>query len=377
MKTQRAYSFLFYFFRSLKLGVLFLFPATISAQTIIYNETIGSYSGSISVAAYTGWSTPSAGYSISGGSVSITNSVIASDYPGASGGAPVRISSNSTWVISNINTTAYSNIKLSFGIHKSNKLESGSELVIEVSTDGITYTPLTWTFLPTGNGTGNSWFYRTGGIDVTGTIPSTPNLRLRFRNTGAPNYDIDDVQLFSSVALPLHLIDFSAQRINGGMQFNWITTNEDNVSHFELQRSENGTAFTTIQRVAARNTGSLEKYSASDINPINNKAYYRLVSIDRDGQASYSKLLSVSERNASQVLSLFLHPAELDLIAASAMGNYQYSIINMNGQVTGHGSVNINSGLNKLYFGARLSSGVYMVHISNGNFEQEFKTIVR
>ena len=201
---------------TLKLSILFVFQFVFFfsplGQTIAYKETIGTYSGTISVASYTGWSNGTTyTHTVTAGTVALNSSVSASNYTNASGGTPVKVSGSSTWIISGINTSSYTNLKLSFGIHKVNFNNSGSGMNIEVSSDGINYTTLTWTALPTGSGTGDTWHYRAGGVDVTGTIPCASNLRIRFRNTSSNSYDFDDIEITGSVVLPVQLTSFTAE----------------------------------------------------------------------------------------------------------------------------------------------------------------------
>jgi hypothetical protein len=111
---------------------------------------------------------------------------------GASGGNNVFVTNSvgRFFEISNIDTSNFDNITLSTGFYKSTTTSNGSELVIEVSSDGITYTPLSFT-IPTGTGTA---IWRT--ITPTGSIPTCFNLRIRFRQTsGTPQFRIDDVVL--------------------------------------------------------------------------------------------------------------------------------------------------------------------------------------
>ncbi|MEY4487767.1 MAG: hypothetical protein RIQ79_275, partial [Verrucomicrobiota bacterium] len=123
-------------------------------------------------------------------------------YTGASGGGNVFITNTVglNLTISGINTSAYSSLSLSIG-HNKSTTAGNNELAIEVSSDGTTYTALTYS-RPTGSGT-TGWLL----INPTGTIPSTANLRIRFRQTGtATQFRIDDVKLTGTVAASLPVI---------------------------------------------------------------------------------------------------------------------------------------------------------------------------
>jgi hypothetical protein len=169
-----------------------------SSGTQVFAETMGTTTAS-SIAAYeTANSFDNDNLTMSGSTgVDIRTSVSSAGlYTGASGSSNVFITSTSglNFQIAGINTLGASNLALSFGIYKSTTSSNGSDFVVEVSSDGINYTPLTYAALPTGSGTA-TWYLRT----ASGSIPSTANLRIRFRQTGSTTqYRIDDVILTKS-----------------------------------------------------------------------------------------------------------------------------------------------------------------------------------
>ena len=128
------------------------------------------------------------------GSADVRSTLVSSGYSAASGGANVFITNiaGRNFQIADINTANSSNLTLSFGIYKSTSASTGSDFRVQVSTDGVNYTDLSFAALPTGS---TGWFYRTAG----GVIPSAANLRIRFLNTATTTqYRIDDVLLTST-----------------------------------------------------------------------------------------------------------------------------------------------------------------------------------
>lgn len=162
------------------------------AATPVFTETMGTTASTTLITDYelaNGFDND--GFTMSGtGDVRSTQS--STGYTGASGGANVFLTANvsmRTFEIAGINTIGFSNLVLSFGVYKSDPSITGSELLVEVSSNGITYTPLSFSSL----GSTAAWYYRT----ATGTIPSTANLRIRFTNTitSTHQFRIDDVTL--------------------------------------------------------------------------------------------------------------------------------------------------------------------------------------
>jgi hypothetical protein len=158
-----------------------------------FTESIGTNTGTISIAAHetsNGFDNDSLTMSGAGDIRNNQNSV---GYQQASGGSNVFITTTpgTDFQIAGINTLDGYNFQLNFGIFKSSNGSSGSELVVEVSSNGSSYNQLSFPALPTGSGTA-IWYYRT----ASGIIPATSNLRIRFRQTSSTSqFRIDDVKL--------------------------------------------------------------------------------------------------------------------------------------------------------------------------------------
>jgi carbon monoxide dehydrogenase subunit G len=128
-----------------------------------------------------------------------TNS--SSGYDGASGNRNIFLTNagDPTLIISNINTSNFSDIKLEFGLRKSTVASDATHLRIEVSEDGENFNLLGFPPQPTGSGTTN-WRL----IEVTeGTIPSAENLTIKFTNiAGDAQINIDDIHLYGTTDDP-------------------------------------------------------------------------------------------------------------------------------------------------------------------------------
>ncbi|WP_165958136.1 alpha-amylase family glycosyl hydrolase [Segetibacter sp. 3557_3] len=99
-------------------------------------------------------------------------------------------------------------------------------------------------------------------------------------------------------ALPVKLVSFTTNLKPGAVDVTWITTNEDQLRSFEVERSLNGTDFRQIEnRAAAGSLTSRTSYIFSDREAIalnvGSDLYYRLKMVDMDGQFSYSAICRV------------------------------------------------------------------------------------
>src|SRR4029079_5823249 len=58
------------------------------------------------------------------------------------------------------------------------------------------------------------------------------------------------------ITLPVNLVSFNGELQGGATLLNWRTATEENTSHFEIERSLNGTSFEKIGSVTATGNSS-------------------------------------------------------------------------------------------------------------------------
>jgi Secretion system C-terminal sorting domain len=138
--------------------------------------------------------------------------------------------------------------------------------------------------------------------------PTTTSATIRFISYGyivifgspdfrGPEVLMDDVSVNDlGVILPLQLVSFAATlRTNNDVQLYWLTADEVNVKHTEIQRSIDGTNFNTIAVINPKNNLS-NAYTYNDKMYDSDIFYYRLKIIDNDGSFKYSKLQIVKNK---------------------------------------------------------------------------------
>ena len=104
-----------------------------------------------------------------------------------------------------------------------------------------------------------------------------------------------DFGFYDPSALPVTLIKFTAKSEKAGtVTLNWSTSEEVNNSHFLIERSFNAVDFEEIGRLDGRGTGkSIKAYQFDDNTAHPELNYYRLIQVDFDGTATYSRIVSV------------------------------------------------------------------------------------
>ena len=105
----------------------------------------------------------------------------------------------------------------------------------------------------------------------------------------------------ATAVLPVELLSFTAIADIEAVKLNWSVGIEDNLSHYEIERSTNGRDFApNASSVSWKNIGAVSAkgisfYEFQDFDISNNNIfYYRLKQIDFDGNYEYSNILNIT-----------------------------------------------------------------------------------
>ena len=98
------------------------------------------------------------------------------------------------------------------------------------------------------------------------------------------------VMVDENCILPIYLTSFDGDNIKRNNHLYWITEQEINSSHFEIERSKDGINFNKIGTLNAIN---INPYEFIDENTFIGYNYYRLKMVDIDGSYSYSHTIAL------------------------------------------------------------------------------------
>ncbi|MEM9525214.1 MAG: T9SS type A sorting domain-containing protein, partial [Bacteroidota bacterium] len=111
----------------------------------------------------------------------------------------------------------------------------------------------------------------------------------------------DDVMLTAIAVLPLDLLSFTGEARDKTNLLTWKTANEEDFSHFEVERSS-ADRWETIGIIAGGQSG---QYSFEDAATT---AYYRLKMIDLDGTFSYSEVVYLENFSGANAGAMLVYP---------------------------------------------------------------------
>ncbi len=260
---------------------------------------------------------------------------------------------------------------MSLAVRTQNSASSIS--VSNLTIDGM---PITGSYARSNNSGESLWhisssslangFVITGKVTLSGNFAnSTEGQRIAFTfgNT-------------TSVAgsLPVVWGGFAGKRVNNStVALQWRTMQEQNASHYNVQRSEDGIRFRTIAIVAAQGTtSSVSDYNFNDKSATAATHFYRLEQVDLDGSINYSSI--IKQGNGGQKTLVGGLGSNKIMVQFFSNDNRQFRIVNNSGIIVKQ----MNSTTQQQVLDVNnLSTGVYALQIINSDGTSEVHRFVK
>jgi len=186
-------------------------------------------------------------------------------------------------------------------------------------------------------------------------------------------------------ALPIELIDISANGVEDHIKVIWNVASESNLSHYELERSEDGNAFLHIASLDANgNTTSALSYQHDDYDVRSfQNYYYRVRSVDLDGTYEYTPVVVASidgfgEGFNENAVSIYPNPTNTNTAVAihtDQQLQLSMTVMSASGQLVHQQNLILNSGNTIVNLASnQWANGVYFVELRD---ELSGKTITK
>jgi hypothetical protein len=172
-----------------------------------------------------------------------------------------------------------------------------------------------------------------GSILATGSTISSLHFQIYMRGDGkTPTWSnglehtgdawlVGISALNTLIELPVGISSFTAKPEQHSADLQWTTATEQNSSYFAIQRSSNGTDWTSIGQVsAAGNSENPLQYNYVDGQPLTGANYYRLQEVGNNGASVYSPIQEVEFESPAMAINWYPNPTHDRLtITGSAM----------------------------------------------------------
>jgi hypothetical protein len=185
------------------------------------------------------------------------------------------------------------------------------------------------------------------------------------------------------VTLPVNFVQVSAQQQADAVLTEWTVTNEVNVDHYEVERSEDCSRYTVIASVPYAPVSTVKnRYQHTDTHlPLSDSWCYRIRQVDKNGRSALSSVAIVQATQHKTGWQLTPNPA-IDhasiLLSSVAAGTRTVTVLSMQGQVLYRREVSVHKGLNTFALPALtgFALGIYSVQLQNGEKYEANKLII-
>ena len=145
--------------------------------------------------------------------------------------------------------------------------------------------------------------------------------------------------------LPVTITSVTATRnTDKTISVNWKVENEINLVNYSIERSADGTGFSSAGNQPATNAGS---YTFNDLNPLSSDNYYRIRALSQNGLVQYSNVVKVAAIPMPASITVYPNPVqnkEVNMVFVNEpVGTYELELTNKIGQAVYKGKVILNS----------------------------------
>jgi len=173
----------------------------------------------------------------------------------------------------------------------------------------------------------------------------------------------------------VNLVNFNGKITDNKAELKWVTAEEHEELVYDVEKSFDGSNFTTIGTVSGSLTnGEPNNYSFNDPNELNGKAYYRLKIRSVDYRSTFSRIVQLSTVNEKFNFGAVVNPFNSTLyfdVNVVKSGPISAELVNQFGKAIRAKTLDAKEGNNQFFFEntGNLVPGIYILKIEmNGMF---------
>jgi|GEM_PF-1591281 len=204
------------------------------------------------------------------------------------------------------------------------------------------------------------------------------SITIRYRNASgaqsnppAQGIAIGNLTFQKAVPVPVKFTYVKARTQAAHTLLEWQTAEEYNNSHFEIERSINGSAWAKIGTVAGGGTtAEMKKYSFPYLETHAGIIHYRIRQVDADGRSSYSIIVSVTHARRRFTADVYPNPIDASSVItlyAEQNEEVKITVLDAAGRTRFSDIWPVSKGLNELQLSelGDLSKGNYILNVYN------------
>jgi hypothetical protein len=221
---------------------------------------------------------------------------------------------------------------------------------------------------------------------IKGTANLKPATTYYFREWGSTANSLDIGMTYPSLAtadiLPVTFANFTVAADKDRVVINWKTATEQNNSHFDIERSNDGLRFSTIATVEGSGTSSIaHTYTTYDNSPYNGVNYYRIKQYDIDGKFAVSSIRSINML-VQATGKVYPNPSHGDVnftLQNNQSGSITAILTDLSGKIVHQEIIQTNTAASsyKLNLKTKLATGMYVLQLKGESVSESIKIAIQ
>jgi hypothetical protein len=184
----------------------------------------------------------------------------------------------------------------------------------------------------------------------------------------------------NSSPLPISLLYFRGECVEGGVDFSWASATETNNDYYLVEYSFNGIDFHPLFEVDGAGTSlSTTNYNKRVDFDWNDIAYFRLVDVDYNGKRHVNQTIAVVQCNKNDFsISVHGNGSSSPRLVINSQENLTFNahLFDMLGRLVTNRQIVVSKGLNEYDFIRELAVGTYLLRLSNENMSIAEKVLI-
>jgi hypothetical protein len=203
----------------------------------------------------------------------------------------------------------------------------------------------------------------------------------KLKNVSGTSPNFSSAITLNQSVMPVSLIKYEANKKSNGILLNWETASEVNSSNYIIYKSTDGSNFEEIGKIIA--SGKASNYQYIDKSAVFGINYYKLVQVDLNGKSVVLGVKSVNfELKTDNEVSIYPNPAyqSINLNFDNSFSNTIYiKLFDLNGKELQEASIPSQKHFINyvLEFNNKVTTGVYFIRITSGNYSHIEKIILK
>lgn len=179
---------------------------------------------------------------------------------------------------------------------------------------------------------------------------------------------VDNMSQITTIILDVKVSDFQAEVNQGQVDLSWVAEGDHEDTRYYIERARSGQDFSELGMIQGQNTGKeASRHDYSDLRPEYGTSWYRLHTVDRNGEESWSPIVEVTVFDPSGLSFGYIMPnpiidqANLNILAESAR-LAEIQLLDSRGRMVHQQQVMLDKGENQLNLDfSGFQSGIYFV----------------